>query len=462
MRHVDEGTIHALLDRELTAADAEAVRGHLAGCPECNRMLDEARLFQDETDQLLASLEPPAVPAGGGAAGQAAHAGRPGGDLPFIMMPDPDPDAVAPPTLEPVILLPPEPEIPRWEPPRRRRPWLMAASVALLAGGFGYVFALGGGDGERVPSAMPAVARFDAPASAAELGTAVEAARTESTGPTEVASASPPPRPEARPEARTEARAEARAEAPPASRDASSPPAAREPQTKAVEREEQPARQPAQEPARPAEEAPAAQTLAAGGAAGAARDEAEAPSSAEERVRRLEEGRRATQEIAARQATETASRRARLAAQAQAAPAPSAAASEPAPAPAAPAPPPVSAMERRYGITTRLGLDEVRGILGGPMHVILDMRPMVTGMAESGTVSGAARDRAVVRVVYIDPAQRVITLDQQRRPGGRPREPQITSSGERRNAQWVAGDVWLSLSASMPESEFQALVRRVR
>ena len=459
MRHVDEGTIHALLDRELTAADAEAVRGHLAGCPECNRMLDEARLFQDETDQLLASLEPPAVAAGAssaaGAADPLSQAARPGGDLPFIMMPDPDPDAVAPPTLEPVILLPPEPEMPRWEPPRRRRPWLMAASVALLAGGAGYVFALRGGDGERVPSALPAVARFDAPASAAELGTAVEPVGTESAAPAEVATASPPP------PARTDPpRAAARTEAAPP------PAAAPEQQAKAAERAEPAAaRQPAEEP-------PAAQTLAATGAAreeagrdAAARDGADVPSDAEERVRRLEQGRRATQEIAARQATETASRRARLAAQAQAAraqPAPAADASEPAAPPAAPVPPPVSAMERRYGISTRLGLDEVRGILGGPMHVILDMRPMVTGMAESGTVSGAVRDRAVVRVVYIDPAQRVITLDQQRRPGGRPREPQITSSGDRHNAQWVAGDVWLSLSASMPEAEFQALVRRVR
>jgi hypothetical protein len=91
---------------------------------------------------------------------------------------------------------------------------------------------------------------------------------------------------------------------------------------------------------------------------------------------------------------------------------------------------------------------------------------MVTGVTDPSNSPGAMRDREVVRVVYVDQAERLLTLDQQRWPAGRGAdrdEPQISSSGSRHNAQWVVGGVWLSLTAAnMPEDEFRAMVRRVR
>jgi hypothetical protein len=57
MSHVDEGTLHALMDGELTAEEAAVVRGHLAGCTVCQTMFDEAQAFLAEADTLVESLD---------------------------------------------------------------------------------------------------------------------------------------------------------------------------------------------------------------------------------------------------------------------------------------------------------------------------------------------------------------------------------------------------------------------
>ena len=59
MSHVDDGQLNALLDGELTAAEARAVEAHVASCRDCARRLSEARAFLAEAGELLAVLTPP-------------------------------------------------------------------------------------------------------------------------------------------------------------------------------------------------------------------------------------------------------------------------------------------------------------------------------------------------------------------------------------------------------------------
>ena len=65
MPHLDEGTLHALVDGEIRSADLEAIRTHLAVCAECRAQLDEARACAGEAAGLVELVEVP--PAGQGA-----------------------------------------------------------------------------------------------------------------------------------------------------------------------------------------------------------------------------------------------------------------------------------------------------------------------------------------------------------------------------------------------------------
>jgi hypothetical protein len=59
MSHVDDGRLNALLDGELDAAEAEAVRAHIADCAECARRLEEAKQFLAGAADLLGALDLP-------------------------------------------------------------------------------------------------------------------------------------------------------------------------------------------------------------------------------------------------------------------------------------------------------------------------------------------------------------------------------------------------------------------
>ena len=61
MSHVDDGKLNALLDGELDAVEAEAVRAHIAGCADCARRLDEAKRFLAGAADLLGTLDLPAT-----------------------------------------------------------------------------------------------------------------------------------------------------------------------------------------------------------------------------------------------------------------------------------------------------------------------------------------------------------------------------------------------------------------
>lgn len=63
MSHPDDGTIQALLDGELDAAERTRVETHVGSCSACAARLAEARSFQLEADRLVEVLAVPSSPA---------------------------------------------------------------------------------------------------------------------------------------------------------------------------------------------------------------------------------------------------------------------------------------------------------------------------------------------------------------------------------------------------------------
>ena len=63
MPHVDEGTLHAYLDGELSPAERAAADDHLAQCPECMARLGEERALIERATAVLDSARPLEHPA---------------------------------------------------------------------------------------------------------------------------------------------------------------------------------------------------------------------------------------------------------------------------------------------------------------------------------------------------------------------------------------------------------------
>src|SRR5258707_3012558 len=59
MSHVDEGTLHAYLDGELTPVERERVDTHLKGCPACQARLAEEQAILERASRLLGLAAPP-------------------------------------------------------------------------------------------------------------------------------------------------------------------------------------------------------------------------------------------------------------------------------------------------------------------------------------------------------------------------------------------------------------------
>lgn len=57
--HVDEGTLHAYLDGELSPAEAQGVDAHLAQCADCRERRDSERALIARATELLALAAPP-------------------------------------------------------------------------------------------------------------------------------------------------------------------------------------------------------------------------------------------------------------------------------------------------------------------------------------------------------------------------------------------------------------------
>lgn len=59
MLHLDEGTLHALVDGEIPSSDLPPLQNHLAACASCRTALEEARALAGETRDLVETLEVP-------------------------------------------------------------------------------------------------------------------------------------------------------------------------------------------------------------------------------------------------------------------------------------------------------------------------------------------------------------------------------------------------------------------
>ena len=60
MSHLDEGTLHALLDGELELAEVKEIQTHLGTCAACDSRLQDVKQFLAEADRLVGALEAPA------------------------------------------------------------------------------------------------------------------------------------------------------------------------------------------------------------------------------------------------------------------------------------------------------------------------------------------------------------------------------------------------------------------
>ena len=78
MSHLDEGTLHALLDGELETTEVAEIQAHLGSCSACGLRLREVKEFLGEADRLIAAVELGAAAASGaeppaGAQREAVH-----------------------------------------------------------------------------------------------------------------------------------------------------------------------------------------------------------------------------------------------------------------------------------------------------------------------------------------------------------------------------------------------------
>ncbi len=459
MPHVDEGTLHALLDGELGPEALAEVRIHFATCSSCAARLDEARQLLAETERLVSALE---LPGGAAGLGRRAAGGGAGGARPASAGTATGADVLRPPALgsplpplDPVVLIPENPTIREL---RRGRLRVMAwAAGFLVVVGAGY---LGVSSFQSTPRNQDGQLRL----SPDEFTTAPPRSEREGanadSAPTLALSDSDVPAPELERKAVAEpARTAAPAPAPAAA------PAPRPAPPRAAPAPAAPSRadagRSADDPKDEAQLAKAADT--------APRDSAASPTPPEGRPEQsvnrntaaqatFELDRRRTRERAAEATAaldrELAQRRAaeererQLAAQRAAAAAPAAAAGRP-------------AADDRTGISSRIGLDEAARQLGGPLHAIDGLSRQMVGLVSGASVEGADPGRPVVRAVYVDRSSgKMLFLDQQMaRPGAGPATPQTGSGGRQ---VWVKDGVLLVLHGDVGPDSLRSLARRVR
>jgi Putative zinc-finger len=470
MPHVDEGTLHALLDGELGAAEVLEVQTHFATCPACAARLDEARHLLAETERLVTALEPPAAAA---AAAPRLIVGKP-------MMP-----------LDPVVLIPDNPTATEV---RRSRFKIMAWAAGFLvvvgAGFFGLEmrsslpgsrkvgnlrirpeeFTFGTTKGQDSAAAVAATRAAQAPppqtptpqadaapqrpsplgiakpqAPAAQAGGAV-GARAES------APAAKPPANQ--PPARTQLadntpppEAKAPDKTPPPPPKAPEKPQPTPPSAQPQAQKTRAATPPKLEP-KPAEGQPTESTDAANldGTEDRATLVARAAKATEEldRERMRERAAQATADLDRQreqeQAAAEAQRRDSIQAAQRAAP----------------------TIDQKARLSSRIGLDEAAHQLGGPLHAIDGMTRQLVGLVSPQLVPGSDSTRPVVRAVYVDRTGRTIYLDQQRvRPGqlDLPFTPQTGPNGQQ---MWMAGSTLLVLQGDLGPDSLRSLARRVR
>jgi hypothetical protein len=428
MPHLDEGTLHALLDGELDLAEVSEIQKHLGSCVACGSRLQEVKQVLAEADRLVGAMEMP------------AGATRPRAE-PSRTPPPPPP----PPRLgrepgnwdEPTVLLVPDPiDANAW----RKRWWRgvrWAAAIAVVVVG-----------GKMVGNAMrpthPMLSERDLTSASPSVPPAVvspeETRRPESTLATRQKLARSQTRPPA-------------------------PKMAPRPAPVADERVADTMNQLADSQMALTEDSVAADSaaLATEARADSLSEPAIASSGAvTESTQRAKDDTSdqptAADELATRRAAAAALAdldRERMRERANAATAalppaarPEAAAMEPAPRP--------PTLEQRAQVYLRIGLDEAVKQLGGPVHVIEGMTPQFIGLTRSQLIPGTGAARPVVRVVYLDARGRMILLDQQR-VSSAPSSPTQSAS-----LRWTIGDVMLYLRGEPSPDVLRSLQARVR
>jgi len=407
MSHLDEGTLHALLDGELDLAEVREIQTHLGICAACDSRLQDVKQFLAEADGLVGALETPAAST------------RPRYE------PAPPPTRPAPPPRElppwepaPELLLPES--VQRLEGHRWRRTLRWAAIILVILGG------------ERV---IRGALRPDKPTLELSSRDVAPAATPPAVvSPAETGSPESALAREYRPEPLTRAKSEKAA-----------------PERKALADRPAPAAVPTVDES---------VTTGAATAGAATKDSGSAPQDTQTLALR---GRLDTatqrptedQDLATRQAAAAALEeldKERIRSRAAAA-----TAALPPPRPEVPPAPEAAprTLEQRAQVYLRIGLDEAATQLGRPVHVIEAMTPEFIGLTPGRLVLGADPNRPVVRVVYLDRG-RMILLDQQRlRTGQAPG----AAAG---NLRWTQGDVMLYLHGEPGPDVLRNLQRRVR
>ena len=432
MSHLDEGTLHALLDGELGSTELMEIEAHLAGCSACSTRLRTAREFLEEADRLVGSVQfgNYASPPGAASAPQ-----RP------VAKPEPAAPPVPPPPApprehhpwddeSPVLLIPDNPES---SPLIRRWPKLVgwAAMIALAVSGGVLVSNIA----KETPASIP---------TSPDAGSTI-ASSTDSEG---ASNATPTDRLSKTDRHDSDASVLADGKAPAQS--------LTEVATKQAPAKTPPAKPAPVKPTQPKPAAATAGTLAAKTARPEPKDEdtavptdsadaseEAATKSAEQESVRLQAAQALSQLDRERRLSRAAAATAALDQQA---------AARRAVTPAAPAPAPPTP-EQRAQVYLRIGLDEANRQLGGPVHVIEGLNPMFMGLAPGRVAVGADTTRPVVRVVYQDAQGRMIVLDQQRsRPG----------QGALPAGAWTLGDVTVGLQGEVPPEILRSLRSRVR
>jgi len=399
MSHLDEGTLHALLDGELELDQVREIQTHLGICAACDSRLQDVKQFLAEADRLVGVLESPA-----GSARARSEPAPPARPL--------TPPRDLPPPWEPAPeLLLPDP-VDKTARHRWGRTFRWAAIILVVFG-----------TGRMIKTALrpdkprlELTARDLAPPAPQATVSPEEAGRPESV-PAQESRPAPVNRPRAgkvAPERKAAADQTALAAVSTVDELDTAGAATRD---SAVAPQD-------------------SQTLAAEGRADAAPED---------------------QDIATRQAAAAALEeldRERLRSRANAATA--ALPTQRTEVPAAAEPPPAPrTLEQRAQVYLRIGLDEAVTQLGRPVHVIEAMTPEFIGLTPGRSVPGADPSRPVVRVVYLDRG-RMILLDQQRlRTGQAPGAP----AG---NLRWALGDVMLYLHGEPGPDVLRNLQRRVR
>jgi hypothetical protein len=418
MPHLDEGTLHALLDGELELAEVKEIQNHLGSCAACGSRLHDVKEFLTEADRLVADLQTPA------GAPKVRREPAPAPQAVPVQPPPAQPAAGGRPWREPVwdaapeLLLPEDPdEVARRR--RRTRLFRWAAMIAVVVGVGQFV-------------------RSELTSNSLDLGDDRDVVLAPSTTPPAVVSPEETIRqdePAARRSTPSAPLAKDRAPAPKARAEAK---VAEQPAPDVVGDQFDTNVIAAAADTEPAEAAP--QVIAGAGRA-----------DTDETARPGPEADAATREAAAAALEELD--RERLRSRANAA---TAALPPPRPEPQATVEPAARTLEQKAQTYLRIGLDEASKQLGRPMHVIEAMSPEFVGLAQGRTVPGADPNRPVVRVVYRDARGRMILLDQQRlRTGQAP-------GAANGSLRWILGDVMLYLHGEPDNDALRNLQRRVR